>query len=90
VQGNRLLEHVEQDDPFIVVLEDTNRIIHHLDRLFTRLSLSVLSAALILGLATLIPSVAPNKWIYWIAIIGFAASIGLGIWLFISILRPRK
>jgi len=88
--GNRLLEHVEQDDPFKVGLEDTNRIIHHLDRLFTRLSLSVLSAALILGLATLIPSVAPNKWIYWIAIIGFAASIGLGIWLFISILRPRK
>jgi hypothetical protein len=88
--GNRLLEHLEQDEPFKVRFDETNQIIHHLDRLFTRLSLSVLSAALILGLAILIPSVASNNLIYWIAIIGFVVSVGLGLWLFISMARSRK
>lgn len=88
--GNHLLEHLEQDEPFKVRFDETNQIIHHLDRLFTRLSLSVLSAALILGLAILIPSVASNNLIYWIAIIGFVVSVGLGLWLFISMARSRK
>jgi ubiquinone biosynthesis protein len=87
--GNRLLEHIERDEPIKVDFDDADRVIHHLDRLFTRLSLSVLSAALTIGLAVLIPSTTPNNCIYWIVIVGFVISVGLGFWLLISMIRSK-
>ncbi len=87
--GNRLLEHLERDEPFKIGFDGTDRIGRLLDRLITRLSLSVLSAALIMGLAFLIPSTSSNQWIFWIVIAGFVLSVGLGLWLLISMLRSR-
>jgi ubiquinone biosynthesis protein len=87
--GNRLLEHIERDEPLKVHFDASNRVIQHVDRLITRLSLSVLSAALILGLAVLIPNIAPNNWIFWIVIAGFFISVSLGFWLLISMIRSK-
>ncbi len=87
--GNRLLEHIERDEPLKISFDETHQVIHHLDQLFTRLSLSVLSAALILGLAILIPTITPNNWIYWIVIVGFVVNVGVGLWLLISMIRSK-
>lgn len=88
--GNRLLERLEQDEPLKVRLEETHPVIQHFDRVFRQLSLSVLTAAVILGLAILIPSVIPHPWIFWIVIGGLIAGAGLMIWWLINMVRFKK
>lgn len=88
--GYRMLERIERDEPFRIHLDDTDRIINRLDRLITRLSLSILVGALIVGLAFLVSSTSPNSWVQWTIIGGLVAIISLGIWLFISLFRSRN
>jgi len=88
--GNRMLERIERDEPFKIHLDDTDRIMNKLDRLITRLSLSILVGSLIVGLAFLVPSASPNSWVQWMVIGGLVAIINLGIWLFISLFRSRN
>jgi ubiquinone biosynthesis protein len=87
--GNRMLEHIECDEPFQLSLKETDHIVNNLDRLVTRLSLSILVGALIIGLAFLVPSASPNSWVQWMIIGGLVTMVGLGIGLFISFLRSR-
>jgi ubiquinone biosynthesis protein len=88
--GNRLLERLERNEPLKVSFEGADPALHHLDRLFARLSLSVLAGAVILGLALLIPSVVPNTWIYWIVVAGVIASAGLIIGWLITMVQQKK
>jgi len=85
--GNRMLERIERDEPFKIHLDDTDRIMNKLDRLLTRLSLSILVGSLIIGLAFLVTNTSPNNWVQWVIIGGLVAIISLGIWLFISLFR---
>ncbi|NMC78852.1 MAG: AarF/ABC1/UbiB kinase family protein [Chloroflexi bacterium] len=87
--GSRMLEHIERNEPYPIRLDETDRVMGKLDRLFTRLALSILTGSLIIGLAFLIPSTSPNNWIGWINILGLVASVILGVWLLVSILRSR-
>jgi ubiquinone biosynthesis protein len=82
--GGRLMERVENGDLFQVNFKDTDRIISGVDRLTTRLALSMLAAALIIALAILIPITTPGSIVQWIVILGFIGAAGLGVWLLIS------
>jgi ubiquinone biosynthesis protein len=86
--GSRLLEQAERGELFQLSLKDTDRILRGLDRLATRLALSVLIAALIIGLAILVPIAAAGT-LGWLVVAGFIGAVGLGIWLLILILRAR-
>ncbi|HMN15621.1 MAG TPA: AarF/ABC1/UbiB kinase family protein, partial [Bellilinea sp.] len=88
--GNRMLERIERDEPIKLRIDDIDKIINRFDRLFTRLSLSVLVGALIIGLAFLVSRTSPNIWGQRMIIGGFVAIISLGIWLIISLFRSRN
>jgi ubiquinone biosynthesis protein len=88
--GNRMLERIERDEPFRIQIDDANQNINRLDRQFTRLSLSILVGALIIGLALLVSNPSPSSWGQWMIIGGLVLIISLGIWLFILLLRPRN
>ncbi|MEJ5295870.1 MAG: hypothetical protein WHT28_11590, partial [Fimbriimonadales bacterium] len=60
-----------------------------LDAMVTRLSLSILTAAFIVGLALLLPATRDIPYGLTLTIAGFVASALLGVWLLISILRKR-
>lgn len=60
-----------------------------LDAMVTRLSLSILTAAFIVGLALLLPATRDIPYGLTLTIAGFVASTLLGVWLLISILRKR-
>jgi ubiquinone biosynthesis protein len=62
-------------------------ILHRLDRLGNRLTVSILVAALIVGLALVVVSQAEGSWL---ASAGFAAAALLGVWLLISIWRSGR
>ena len=61
-----------------------------LDRLATRLALSMLAAALIVSLALLIPLTTAGGPMQLPVAIGFIVAAGLGVWLLISILRGAQ
>jgi ubiquinone biosynthesis protein len=82
--SNRLLEKAESGDLFQVGFKDTNRIINGLNRLTTRLALSLLASALLISLAMLIPITATGSIVQWLVSIGFFGAAGLGVWLLIS------
>ncbi|HEC23051.1 MAG TPA: AarF/ABC1/UbiB kinase family protein [Chloroflexi bacterium] len=61
-----------------------------LDRITDRLVVSILVAALIVGIALLIPALSLNErggWVLVMFVIAFAAASFLGFWLLLSILR---
>ncbi len=89
--GNRMLERLERNEPFRMEIKDTDRILTKLDKLVTRLSLSLLVAAFVVGLPLLIPLTTPDSLPRWLLLIGMIPIIGTGIWLGFSLLNtPRK
>jgi ubiquinone biosynthesis protein len=48
--GNRMLERMERNEPFRMEIKDLDRILSRIDRLVTRLALSLLVAAFVVGL----------------------------------------
>ncbi|GBC93188.1 putative protein kinase UbiB [bacterium HR15] len=60
-----------------------------LDAMITRLSLSILVAAFIVGLALLLPATREIPFAPALTFLGFLAAALLGVWLLISILRRR-
>jgi len=85
--GNRLLEQSERGELFQIRLKDADSVMRRLDRLATRLALSVLVAALVVSLALLIPLTTAGGPLHWPVAIGLIIAAGLGVWLLISILR---
>ncbi len=88
--AGRVLQQAERGDLFAVRVKDTDRVLHVLDQLATRLSLSVLVAGLTMGLAVLIPSTTGNVLARIVTILGFLLSATLSAWLVISILRAGR
>ncbi|HUI90166.1 MAG TPA: AarF/ABC1/UbiB kinase family protein [Anaerolineales bacterium] len=87
----RMIERMEQNEPLHMEINDTDRILTKLDRLATRLSLSVLVAAFIIGLPMLAPLTTPGSLLRWLVMMGPVPVIGAGLWLFVSLLStPRK
>ncbi|MGQ9521806.1 MAG: ABC1 kinase family protein, partial [Anaerolineae bacterium] len=65
----------------------------YLDRLANRLALSILLAALIVGLALLVPAFHLTErggLVTTLVVLGFALASLIGLWLIISILRSKR
>jgi ubiquinone biosynthesis protein len=88
--GNRMMERLERNEPFRMEIKDTDKILTKLDRLVTRLSLSLLVAAFVVGLPLLIPLTLPDSLPRWILLLGMIPIVGAGIWLGLSLLNTPK
>jgi ubiquinone biosynthesis protein len=88
VQLPRLLDLVTEGDLDLGMrIRGQDVILQHLDRLGNRLAISILVAALIIGLALVVFAGDGGGWL---APAGFAAVVFLGLWLVISILRSGR
>jgi ubiquinone biosynthesis protein len=89
--GNRMLERIERNEGFRMEIQDTDRILGRIDRLVTRLALSVLVAAFVIGLPILLQLTTPGSLPRWLLLFSLIPIIGTGVWLAISLLNtPRK
>ncbi len=92
--GTRLLNRTERGDLEIVLRhKELDQALIQLDRLTNRLSLSLLLAALIVGLALLVPAfnLAEQLNLATVLVVtGFIGASLLGVWLIFSIWRSRK
>lgn len=89
--GNRMLERLERNEPFRMEIKDTDKILTKFDKLVTRLSLSLLVAAFVVGLPLLIPLTTPDSLPRWLLLVSMIPIIGTGIWLGFSLMNtPRK
>jgi ubiquinone biosynthesis protein len=86
--GLLLLDRFERREPLHLAIEKSS--LDRLDRLVTRLALSLIIAGMIIGLALVIPTVAETDLLLRvILILGFVVALGLGAWVLISTLRRR-
>jgi len=89
--GNRMLERLERNEGFRMEIKDTDRILSRMDRLVTRLALSILVAAFVIGLPLLLQLTTPGSLPRSLILMSLIPIIGTGIWLAFSLLNtPRK
>jgi len=89
--GSRLLERLERNEPFRMEVKDLERILSQINRLVTRLALSLLVAAFVVGLPILLQLTTPGSLPNWLIVLSLIPIIGAGLWLAISLLTtPRK
>ncbi|GAB4422714.1 MAG: AarF/ABC1/UbiB kinase family protein [Anaerolineae bacterium] len=91
-QTTRILSQVERGDLELQIgIPLADQYLNRIDRIVTRIVLTVLMAAIILALALLIPRLNLGQWpwdfITWIVVTTFAVMVFMGIWLILSILR---
>lgn len=89
--GNRMLERLERNEPFRMEIRDADRFLSRVDRLVTRLALSVLVAAFVIALPILLQLTTPGSLPRWLILSSLIPIAGTGLWLAISLLNtPRK
>ncbi len=90
IAQNVLHDLLHGEAVFSVDVGANKRTLDRLDRLSTRISLSLLISAFILGLAVLLPLSAGNRFAEILVIVGFVAALALGVWFMFSIVRSGK
>jgi ubiquinone biosynthesis protein len=86
--GQLVIDRLEKREPITLSLD--NRSLDFIDRLVTRLALSLIIAGMIVGLASLIPTAAGAGWIIQVTVIvSFIAALLLGLGVLWSIIRKR-
>lgn len=86
--GRLLIDRLERREPVRLALDHES--LAYLDRLVTRLALSMIIAGMIVGLAWLIPTVAAANWIVQVVVVvSFVAALLLGAWFVWSVVRRR-
>jgi ubiquinone biosynthesis protein len=88
--GNRMLEQAGRGDLMQIGLKDTGLILKQLDRLTTRLVLSLLLAALTISLALVAPLATAGSPLQLPVTVAFGVAVGLILWLFISVLTGTR
>ena len=88
--GNRMLERLERNDPFRMEIKDLDRILSRFDRLVTRLALSLLVAAFVVGLPILLRLTTPDSLPSWVILALLIPIIGAGLWLVFSLLNTSR
>ena len=89
--GNRMLERLERNEGFRMEIKDADRMLGRIDRLVTRLALSVLVAAFVIALPILLQLTTPGSLPRWLILISLIPIIGTAIWLAVSLLNtPRR
>jgi ubiquinone biosynthesis protein len=86
--GQLLIDRLEKHEPIKLSLDDST--LDLIDRLVTRLALSLIVAGMIVGLAWLIPAVTGAGWLVQATVIvSFVVAILMGIGILWSIVRKR-
>jgi len=86
--GMLLLDRIERREPIKLSLDHSN--MELLDRLVTRLALSVIVAAMIVGLAGLIPATTDTPWIVQaVVVLSFVIAVVMGAVILVSIVRKK-
>jgi len=88
--GNRMLERMERNEPFRMEIKDLDRILSRVDRLVTRLALSLLVAAFVVGLPILLLLTTPGDLPPWIILVLLIPIVGAGLWLVFSLLNTSR
>ena len=88
--GNRMLERLERNEPFRMEIRDLDRILSRVDRWVTRLALSLLVAAFVVGLPILLKLTTPGSLPSWLILASLVPIIGAGLWLVISLLGTSR
>ncbi|HHE72255.1 MAG TPA: AarF/ABC1/UbiB kinase family protein [Chloroflexi bacterium] len=84
--GRLLIDRLEKREPMRLALEQES--LAYLDRLATRLALSMIIAGMIIGLAWLIPTVSAASWVVQAVVgISFLTALLLGAWFVWSVIR---
>ena len=89
----RLLDRIERGELEVGLrLADLDRTVSRLDNIGNRLAISLLIAALVVGLALLIPTMAAGGRgiAYWLVVAGFVAAAALGLSLLLSMWRAGR
>ena len=86
----RVLQQAERGELFSLSIKETDRALRLLDRLATRLAVSILIAALTIGLAFLVPITSGNLLARAVTVAGFVVSVTMGAWLIFSMWRSRR
>jgi len=92
-RATRILDQAERGELGLTLsLKETDRIVGKLDRIANRLVVSILLAALIVGMALLIPLVAEGGrgFVFWLVVAGFAAASFMGLGLLYSIWQAER
>jgi ubiquinone biosynthesis protein len=84
-----LLEKIEQNQSFDVALSNVDLLLGGFGRLANRLSLSMIIASMVIGLAVLISTTSNGSPIQILIMAGFMGTVVMGNWLMISIFRGR-
>jgi ubiquinone biosynthesis protein len=87
---SRLLSKAESGDLFQLTIKDLNRILSEFDRLVTRLAISLMLSAIIIGMAMLTPLFSNGSLVQWLILLGFVSIFVLGVWFLISLIRSKK
>lgn len=86
--GQLLVDRLEKREPITLALDAKN--IQTIDRLATRLALSMIIAGMTIGLAMMIPVVTSTGWlVQTIVIVSFVGVLLIGAWVVWSIVRKR-
>ena len=97
--GNRMLERLERNEPFRMEIKDLDRILSRIDRLVTRLALSLLVAAFVVGLPMLLQLTTPDGTAFaasrgslpnWLILASLIPILGAGLWLAISLINTSR
>jgi ubiquinone biosynthesis protein len=88
--GNQMLERMERNEPFRMEIKDIDRILSRIDRLATRLALSLLVAAFVIGLPMLLQLTTPGSLPQWLILASLIPIIGAGVWLAVSLLNTSR
>ncbi len=84
--GLRVLNRLEEYHPIPIALDKLS--LDRLDKLVTRLALSLIIAGMTISLALVLSTISnTGDWLYATLILGFLIALGSGIWVLISILR---
>ena len=81
------MEKAERNELLEIGLKDSGRLLDVLSRLVNRLSLSIVIAGLVVSLAILITVTTSGSPLQIVIVAGFIATLSLGIWLLICIVR---
>jgi hypothetical protein len=85
-----MLERLDRNEPFRMEINDLDRILSRMDRLVTRLALSLLVAAFVVGLPMLLQLTTPGSLPNWLILASLIPIIGAGLWLAISLLNTSR
>ncbi len=88
--SNHILTQIERGEFFRFSINDIDSILKSTDRMVTRISLSLIVASLVLGIAFLIPQFTSGSFGQIILIIAFVFVAVIGLWFLFTMIRTKK